>query len=48
MSDGYDYYPKNEEEITTNKKRTALQAQIDKKDKTVKKSIDKIITNRNI
>lgn len=48
LTAGYEWYPKTAEEITTNKKRTALQAQIKKIDETVKKSIDKIITNRNI
>ena len=44
----YDFYPTREDDITTFKKRTALQAQQRKKDIRIKKSIDKIITNGNI
>ena len=45
---GYSYYPQKEDDITTYKKRTALQVQIQKKDVIKKKSIDKIITNHKI
>lgn len=45
---GYAFYPEKQEDITTYKKRTALQVQIHKKDVIKKKSIDKIITNKKI
>lgn len=45
---GYDFYPKEANEITTYKKRTAMQAQKKKINESVKKSSDKIITNKKI
>lgn len=45
---GYDFYPKNPEDITTFKKRTPMQAQKNKIDDVIKRSIDKIITNKKI
>ena len=44
--EGYNFYPKLPTEITTFKKRTKTQAQIAKNDIRDKRSLDKIITNR--
>ena len=42
---GIDFYPKNKDDFTTLKKRTASQAQFHKAEKEIKESKDKIISS---